>query len=829
MLSGFLGNVKGKNAPFRFSADVGKMMKMDSRYQIGAEFVIDPNNREQMQEFFETTVKFMGSRRVARELKTAGRSQYYTQLMRERVINEVGFPETYRSYAEFLTAFYISYNRNSSIINEANLVFLSNMGIASDSNRGLVSPLNPSRGGVTLGDIAEPLLSIYGTYSVGRMFQSLSTSGVMGEHVDKRWKGTPGHVTKLRKTSHDDASRPIEYEYERSASEFWVTGKYLGYSLRKFKNENRLMRGGKGTGSFRVSDLARMDNVNAEFNMLLAIADKRTGAASKFNESVYGKEVKNIDENGNETRYVDYKGTTVKMMADLLSELYRLDTDGTVNGRRDQMLYVDDVVQTLIASGPDMFIHFNMDSTAGFLQSKWARKMVEHRNDPEILGGIRTAMVFDYRMERIMSLTADVINPDMDIDRWVQDISNLQLAKDELASASEVWHGIFKEFEAEATDGMDSVFKILTSGAKPGRADANTGEYYAWDVKYDASDFWRNPGEHTTLRSVIEDLDMDRATKWNVITDIVRYWENDAYLKSYEVGYQMEIGNDSSYSLNSGASQSALGVHKDFEQSFNRWGKTCQEELQKEINQAFENHGDKPDHLMKTLRRLDYSPWELVEIDDMMYADSILSVMDKTYAQTEKASQHPWTNAIYAALSFQRNGGYMNDITRTDDRLLGIQNVNSIGIADIVHLLADPEAMIEAYNEYGNSTKALENLNMVHNRAGLPKITETDQAKLRALIQREFAVEFFQENHRYYDAKHWKLADIADGVCGGAMRMLQFNIKNDDSVVWPYAASNVETYWDAVAYNSYWSDAMYLEPFPQTEINKGTITQNPGY
>ena len=137
--------------------------------------------------------------------------------------------------------------------------------------------------------------------------------------------------------------------------------------------------------------------------------------------------------------------------------------------------------------------------------------------------------------------------------------------------------------------------------------------------------------------------------------------------------------------------------------------------------------------------------------------------------------------------------------------------------------------LAEAYNEYGNSAKALENLNKVHNRAGLPAVTETDQAKLRAIIQRECAVEFFQENHRYYDVKHWKLADIGNGICGGTMRMLQFNIKNDDSVVWPYAANNVETYWDAVAYNSYWSDAMFLEPFPQTEINKGTITQNPGY
>lgn len=142
--------------------------------------------------------------------------------------------------------------------------------------------------------------------------------------------------------------------------------------------------------------------------------------------------------------------------------------------------------------------------------------------------------------------------------------------------------------------------------------------------------------------------------------------------------------------------------------------------------------------------------------------------------------------------------------------------------------------LAEAYNEYGNSTKALENLNKVHNRAGLPKITETDQAKLRSIIQRECAVELFQEGgHRYYDAKHWKLADIADGVCGGDMRMLQFDIKPDESETnktqWPYAAADILTYWDAVAYKAYWNDAMYLEPFPQDEVNKKTITQNPGY
>ena len=135
--------------------------------------------------------------------------------------------------------------------------------------------------------------------------------------------------------------------------------------------------------------------------------------------------------------------------------------------------------------------------------------------------------------------------------------------------------------------------------------------------------------------------------------------------------------------------------------------------------------------------------------------------------------------------------------------------------------------LAEAYNEYGNPTKALENLNKVHNRAGLPSITEKDQAKLRAIIQREKAIEFFCENHRYFDVKHWKHKDIANGICGGSMRGFTYNIKAD--ATWPYAAANIETYWETELYQAFWSPAMFLEPFPQSEVNKGTTTQNPGY
>ena len=132
--------------------------------------------------------------------------------------------------------------------------------------------------------------------------------------------------------------------------------------------------------------------------------------------------------------------------------------------------------------------------------------------------------------------------------------------------------------------------------------------------------------------------------------------------------------------------------------------------------------------------------------------------------------------------------------------------------------------LAEAYNESGNTTEALKNLNIVHNRAGLPAVTETNKEILRKIIWREKAVEFFHENQRYYDVKHWKHPDIGTEIIGGQRRELQF-LSTTGSTVIDYLVS----YWMAETYVSAWFPRMYLEPFHQNEINKGIIIQNPGY
>ena len=118
---------------------------------------------------------------------------------------------------------------------------------------------------------------------------------------------------------------------------------------------------------------------------------------------------------------------------------------------------------------------------------------------------------------------------------------------------------------------------------------------------------------------------------------------------------------------------------------------------------------------------------------------------------------------------------------------------------------------------------------MVHNRAGLPSITETNKDRLRSLIQREKAIEMAGENHRYFDVKHWKLSNIGDGIIGGQMRELQFFVNSTLTGGNHNLPDALISYWDAVTFVAYWNPKMYLEPIPQNEVNKGIIVQNPGY
>jgi hypothetical protein len=136
-------------------------------------------------------------------------------------------------------------------------------------------------------------------------------------------------------------------------------------------------------------------------------------------------------------------------------------------------------------------------------------------------------------------------------------------------------------------------------------------------------------------------------------------------------------------------------------------------------------------------------------------------------------------------------------------------------------------ALAEAGNESGDTQGALDALNIIHTRAGLPSITITDKTALRKAIQREWAVEFYEENHRLFDVKHWKLEDLGNGIIGGDKKGFLFDYVAPSSG--SFSLNNYKGYKVTVSYKAFWSDNQYLNPFPSEEINKGYLVQNPGY
>ncbi|MGB4848564.1 MAG: RagB/SusD family nutrient uptake outer membrane protein [Saprospiraceae bacterium] len=127
----------------------------------------------------------------------------------------------------------------------------------------------------------------------------------------------------------------------------------------------------------------------------------------------------------------------------------------------------------------------------------------------------------------------------------------------------------------------------------------------------------------------------------------------------------------------------------------------------------------------------------------------------------------------------------------------GPGNIRILRYADILLLAA------EAYNEIGNSAKALEYINMVRARARgnnhfiLPNLTITDKNALREKIYAERRSELAMEEHRWFDLARWgRIADVMGPLVPNFV-----------------ASKNI------------------LLPIPQSEIDLsgGAIAQNPGY
>jgi hypothetical protein len=127
----------------------------------------------------------------------------------------------------------------------------------------------------------------------------------------------------------------------------------------------------------------------------------------------------------------------------------------------------------------------------------------------------------------------------------------------------------------------------------------------------------------------------------------------------------------------------------------------------------------------------------------------------------------------------------------------------------------------EAQNEAsGPDQTVYDAINLIRRRAGMPDLpVGLTQSGMRERIRRERQVELCFEEHRFYDVRRWKIADVTNNVPAYGIAPQK---KQDGSIVYSKFIALI---------GRKFSDKDYWMPIPRTEIlaSGGALQQNPGY
>lgn len=130
----------------------------------------------------------------------------------------------------------------------------------------------------------------------------------------------------------------------------------------------------------------------------------------------------------------------------------------------------------------------------------------------------------------------------------------------------------------------------------------------------------------------------------------------------------------------------------------------------------------------------------------------------------------------------------------------------------------------EASIELGEEDEALDAINQIRRRAGMPEIDESGQ-DLVERYRNERRIELAFEEHRYFDVRRWMIApEVLDEDAYG-IELTADNHEDNPHYMPEYA--DVER---IQVQERQWRDRAYFHPIPRSEMNRNELlVQNPGY
>lgn len=138
-------------------------------------------------------------------------------------------------------------------------------------------------------------------------------------------------------------------------------------------------------------------------------------------------------------------------------------------------------------------------------------------------------------------------------------------------------------------------------------------------------------------------------------------------------------------------------------------------------------------------------------------------------------------------------------------------------LAEMYLIIAEAEA------ELGNDQNAMNAMNVVRDRAGLPDVSGLSGASLRERYRNERRVELAFENLRWYDITRWMIAPQVLSQTAYGISIVRDNSQNPVVDQYQYDTNVLDN-------NRTWDDKMYYMPIPFSELQANSLlTQNPGY
>lgn len=639
-LSRFNSDIAGKNPHFRVGADLGKLIKFDQDVFVG---------EEGLRKLYQSTCKAVNAKIMSGKAFMGEERQSISEWKQVGVINYAGFLSNFdgseRDFAEWYENFRLAYNEYTAMAEMSKHQFRMDMSaIKVEIHKTSLPELSE----VNAGELAKAVIEIYGDFSMERVFGFKRKFGAKrDDNRGDMWNASG---------------------YRRA-----MLSKYASMSVRKFSQSNHCVTKRKPNEAHFTGEEFTGEEISGSMQweiLFEAIADHRSSKASEYNKNLKANLAEQI--------------TILELMRDALR---RRDKEQDHNSYYlEAQLDLENRTKLLASCGPDIYAYFGMESTDSFLESEWGKLMAK-ANTADQLGGIRYAMVAEYRLDKLANLIRRQSEQMTETERdeiQVQIEAELMI----LGSSSDVWSAIKYDICTQ-----NELWNTLTS-AKAKAVALYAGPNAKSNAVMQGFEDMLDSSRWPTAIDFLCDPMVGKEAKDAVLSDLARMNERYERINGFEVALMLEASPSSTY-----AGSNTLG----WSESSDDVLKSSLDNMRRPEDISYYDGLDLTD--AEIVQVLDYlkEPSNYVMIEDSMYADAVAAAMDKTYDDTEKSKQQAAVNALYTALSYQINGGLYSDVYRGDNKALGRLAWDQVSPMDLIRALSDPSFEILVYDEAGNT------------------------------------------------------------------------------------------------------------------------------